>query len=207
MTPAGKRCATALLCTLIGRVPSVRAEDPAVVVVRAYNTYGVPASQLKTAERTVRGLLESTGIAATWRGCRVTHDDQNPLADPCDDRVAVNEVIVRIVASVEGLPGFALGYSYVDAAHGRGTLATVYADRVTVLSETLQADTGVMLGRAVAHEIGHLLLGSQSHSALGLMRGMWTRDTMLENRVDDWRFTPQQAVDLRAAAGARRPPH
>ncbi len=36
----------------------------------------------------------------------------------------------------------------------------------------------VILGHAAAHEIGHLLLGSNSHSPQGLMRARWSRQDL-----------------------------
>ena len=57
----------------------------------------------------------------------------------------------------------------------------------------------------MVHEIGHLLLGNQLHAAAGLMRGVWSRDALLADVADDWRFSPGQAADLKAAAEARRP--
>ena len=37
---------------------------------------------------------------------------------------------------------------------------------------------GQILGHAVAHEIGHLLMGTNSHSSRGLMRGNWNVDEL-----------------------------
>jgi hypothetical protein len=39
---------------------------------------------------------------------------------------------------------------------------------------------GQILGHAVAHEIGHLLMGTNSHSSRGLMRGNWKVDALHE---------------------------
>jgi hypothetical protein len=124
--------------------------------------------------------------------------------DPCAESLAANELIVRIVG---GLPAKAftdaLGYSYVDPFSGTGALATVLADRIGRLADSLAIDAGTILGRAMAHEIGHLLLGSQAHSPLGVMRSFWLRQTFFEPGVDDWRFTPQQVTAMRAAALGR----
>jgi hypothetical protein len=83
--------------------------------------------------------------------------------------------------------------------------ATEFADRVATLAATLETDASVVLGRAVAHEVGHLLMGTQAHSASGLMRATCSNETILANRVDDWGFSAQEASDMRAAADARRP--
>jgi hypothetical protein len=204
-TPLRVRCATSVLCTTIVFAQAAKGAEPTPVILRTYNTFGVNADELRSAERVVEGLLGSIGIRSTWRTCRIAQRPTEPLADACMDPVAGNELIVRIVASVDDDPtAYRLGFSYVDPVRGTGTLATVFADRVATLAATLETAAGVVLGRAVAHEIGHLLMG-QAHSANGLMRAIWSNETILADRVDDWAFSAQQASEMRAAAVARRP--
>jgi hypothetical protein len=195
-----------VLCTTVAFVQLAKGAEPKPVILRTYNSFGVSAEELRGAERVVEGLLDSVGIHAIWRSCRIAQRATEPLADACMDPVAANELIVRIVASVDDdKAAYRLGFSYVDPVHGMGTLATVFADRVATLAATLETDAGVVLGRAVAHEIGHLLMGTQVHSASGLMRATWSNETILANRLDDWGFSAQQASEMRAAADARRP--
>jgi hypothetical protein len=56
-----------------------------------------------------------------------------------------------------------------------------------------------LLGRAIAHEIGHLLLRSNAHAESGLMREVWTAEQVVRNRREDWTFSPGQSGDLRTA--------
>ena len=50
---------------------------------------------------------------------------------------------------------------------------------------TASALADVLLGRAMAHEIGHLLLGANSHSLNGIMRGHWSvHEFRLNARID-----------------------
>jgi hypothetical protein len=54
----------------------------------------------------------------------------------------------------------------------------------------------VVLGRTMAHELGHVLLGANSHSAAGLMRAKFGwRDLTLESA--QFLFDPKQAAQLR----------
>jgi len=50
----------------------------------------------------------------------------------------------------------------------------------------------------LAHEIGHQLLGSNDHSARGLMRETWTADELTRNRPEDWQFSSAQRAALHA---------
>jgi hypothetical protein len=111
-----------------------------------------------------------------------------------------SEVIVRIVRAPRAITDVeVLGYSHVDAYLRQGTLATVFADRVRALAAALRIDTGALLGRAITHEIGHLLLGSLDHSPEGLMRGHWSKD----GRAEEWFFSAAQAAQIRAALASR----
>jgi hypothetical protein len=202
-------CAAGMLSLLAASTTT--AGPTTAVIVRAYNTYGVSSLDIRTAARTVKRLLAIIPIDMKWRNCRVVGDPVATPVDECNDPVARNEVIVRVVRAMgPPEPDAPLGDSLIDPVLGSGTLATIYADRVLALSGSLDVDRGTLLGRAVAHEIGHLLLGSRRHSESGLMRGLWSRHTLLENRGGDWLFTYQQGLAMQSALDARllaRPAH
>jgi hypothetical protein len=77
-----------------------------------------------------------------------------------------------------------------------GTLATVFTDRIAWLAALSRAKYTDLLGRAVAHEIGHLLIGTNEHSASGLMRAIWTAAELTRNDRDDWLFTTDDRARL-----------
>src|SRR6185503_14952467 len=60
-------------------------------------------------------------------------------------------------------------------------IAKVYPDRVASLARGAGADPADLLARAIAHEIGHLLMGNSRHSARGLMRAVWSREELRRN--------------------------
>jgi hypothetical protein len=62
---------------------------------------------------------------------------------------------------------------------------------------------GQILGHAIAHEIGHLLLNQQVHSAHGIMRGEWSLEDFRDVTYGKFLFTPPQAEFLRADARRR----
>jgi len=67
------------------------------------------------------------------------------------------------------------------------------------LARRAQYPRASLLGRAIAHEIGHLLLRSNAHTESGLMREVWTAEQVVRNRREDWTFSPDQNGDLRNA--------
>jgi hypothetical protein len=60
-----------------------------------------------------------------------------------------------------------------------------------------------MLGCAIAHEVGHLLLGPSSHSAGGIMRGEWGPKELQLALMGKLLFASQQSKLIRAEARRR----
>ena len=66
-----------------------------------------------------------------------------------------------------------------------------------------QVSMAQLLGHAIPHELGHLLLNQQLHSAHGIMRGGWGVTEMRDAAYETLLFTPQQAEVLRAEVRRR----
>ena len=54
-----------------------------------------------------------------------------------------------------------------------------------------------------SHEIGHLLLGLNAHSASGIMQAEWRREQLNRILKNQLVFTPAQAKIMRAEAAIR----
>jgi len=113
------------------------------------------------------------------------------------------EIVMRVIVAPPVLPFGSLGFSVVDVERRTGTLATVFVDRVRALSALAGADSGLLLGRAMAHEIGHLLLGTTHHADRGLMRGLWTTIDLQKEQPWDWVLSREDGVRMRRALDAR----
>ena len=57
-----------------------------------------------------------------------------------------------------------------------------------------------LLGRSLAHEIGHVLLNTREHAATGLMRGRVRADDVLRDPPSSYTLAPQQRARLFAHA-------
>jgi hypothetical protein len=175
------------------------------LVVRIYDNVGVPAGEMASARAAAEGILEHTGIGVTWREC-VSGERQGHRAYPACQvlgPLAPAEIIVRVVAAPPGHAAGSLGFSIVDLQQRSGTLATVFADRVHALSALGGTDRGQLLGRAMAHEIGHLLLGTTQHADRGLMRGVWTTIDLQKDRPWDWALSSEEGVVMRRTLATR----
>jgi hypothetical protein len=58
--------------------------------------------------------------------------------------------------------------------------------------------TAIILGHAMAHELGHLLLGMNSHSRDGLMRAQWNRGDLAEAVRGNLLFSAQESTRMRS---------
>jgi len=162
------------------------------LTVRIYDFAAVDSPTRSTAIDEARAIIADAGVNTSWHDCA---HNETCAPEPGD-------LIVRIVrengpASVEWRQ--ALGYSVVDPARGAGTLATIYINRVENSARHAGADLSLLLGRAVAHEVGHLVLHTNEHGVQGLMRPIWTEQEMARNAHDDWVFALPDRRQIRAA--------
>jgi hypothetical protein len=162
--------------------------------VRIYDSVGVPPADLTRARISVGAILASAGIEPIWRPCHVA---------PCIGPVKPHEVVLRLVRSGPSSAKESLGFSVIDVSHRSGSVATIYLDRVDALAIDSAVDPGELLGRAIAHEIGHLLIGSPSHPRAGLMRAVWGSGELRRRLPSDWVFSSREAAELRRQLTAR----
>ena len=180
------------------RTPASSAVIDDSLLVRIYDNAGILASELTSALRTTHDILRRADLIVDWVQCRARRD--GPVPAVCDQPLSTSDVVVRLIEGSDKETGErrALGYSLFDS-NGISGFATVYVDRVDWLARRAQYARAPLLGRAIAHEIGHLLLRSNAHTDTGLMREVWTAEQVLRNRREDWTFSPDQNGDIRNA--------
>ena len=147
--------------------------------IRIYDSLHNRAVTLASARAVAGAILTDGGVpAVSWRDC----------SSGCADPVRGRELLVRIMRAPAGVPAGSLGCAVVDLRTGAGTLATIYGDRVRGVAARTGVAEATLLGRAIAHEIGHLLLGTSQHAASGLMRAQWSDRELRNNLAADWTF-------------------
>jgi hypothetical protein len=179
------------------RTPASAVIDDSLLV-RIYDNAGVLDGELASALRTTHDILRRADLGVDWVQCRARRD--GPVPAVCDQPLSSGDVVVRLIEGSDKESGErrALGYSLFNES-GVSGFATIYVDRVDWLARRAQYPRAPLLGRAIAHEIGHLLLRSNAHTDSGLMREVWTAEQVVRNRREDWIFSPDQNGDLRNA--------
>jgi hypothetical protein len=175
------------------------------IVVR---TYTQPAAEgdIGSARRTASAILGRADIEAEWLECALPAPSTGAVADACNRPPRWNELLVRIVSAGTSdgrLDVSTLGFAFVDLDAGGGSLATIYADRVRSKANEAGVDAAELLGRTIAHEVGHLLLGTNRHSRDGLMRASWSRADLRRNRTTQWLFGGRESEVMRRRIAVR----
>ena len=198
------------------------------LIVRLYDNGTLSDVDRDVAVTTASEILLASNIPTTWPECRprpprppsppsaTPEPSAAPAALACERPMHPSEIAVRIVRGTSGpshprtvAPShsrdLSLGYSLVEPGKDSGALATIYLDRVEWVAWNSGADPRIVLGRAIAHEIGHLLLGTNKHADAGLMRALWSRQTLERDHATDWLFTIAEGEAMLRALARRTP--
>jgi hypothetical protein len=167
------------------------AQDGGSVVLKVLvdNDAGVSADVLGWARKETTRLFGTIDVEVAWLDPRAVH-----RGDAADLRaVIVAQLVGREMTDRMHAAATALGISAGTA------LATMFYDRIEELSFPRDPkDMGCLLGHVMAHEIGHLLLRSRSHSASGIMHPRL--DVQLARRGMLF-FSSSEARQIRATLG------
>ena len=190
------------------------------VVIRVYGNATIDDAMRADAIRTAAEVVAEAGVRADWHDCTAS-----ATGGHCDRPRNARGLIVRLMPAFQSgtiaprgavetrhnpdASGLILGWAVVEASSGAGALATIFMDRVQAIVTRTNVPPALLLGRAIAHEVGHLLLGTSSHSRSGLMRGVWTDEELALDRPSDWLFASSDRHTLSANgtadAGPRAP--
>jgi hypothetical protein len=172
---------------------------PLKFTMRVYNYAHLPSWTLERTRKETTQIFGEVGIDPVWVDCP-TSDKEIQQFQRCLDRLGPADVVVKIIPRFQSknegfrdtLFGFAAGFQI-----------TVVFSRVEEVAKDAEASRPQILAVAIAHEIGHILLGPNSHSPTGIMRSQWTEEEFRNSARQAFRFTPEQAERLQAGLLAR----
>jgi hypothetical protein len=150
--------------------------------VHVYDQAQVPRGVLHQGTVEAMRLFRAAGIQITWnqpvveapedRGLDMSEESSPTFRSPDERPYLVVRLVRGMPASaVPGALGFALPFAHT------GAQVCLFYDRVEALTRSANAASYVILGHALAHEIGHVLLGSSEHTTSGLMQARWSPAT------------------------------
>jgi len=183
-----------LLPSVVGAAPDTHS-TPVSLTVSIFNDAGVPAAVLQQAESRARGVLSDAGVSLTWLDCGVPGHWRAELG--CQAIAFPTHFSVRLVAGRKAVSDDTFGQSYLNK-RGEGSYANVYVTPLSSAKALSLIKEGDLLGYVVAHELGHLLLGKESHSAGGLMRARWEVAELQEGSRGNLLFSRGEAEKIRS---------
>jgi hypothetical protein len=133
--------------------------------VQVYNLAGVPEGTLVQAEETAASIFHNAGIKLLWADCSSLHKEiEHRVCSTIESApVVIIKILPQVMAERSGIPQRKFGAAVPP------NLAFILFDRV----EKITRDTGFsrprVLGHIMAHELGHLMLPAETHSAHGIM--------------------------------------
>ena len=170
------------------------------LTVRVVDYVNLQASRRSQAEATAKRILGQAGVMADFVECFSGGDAiPNPA---CTTVPGPTNLVLRIAQPRFALDREQFGYALITPEGG--VYITVFINPEIRKATVGILSDGVLLGHAIAHEIGHLLLGTNSHSPSGIMK------PVLRHADEEWMakggllvFNASQARIMRSAVIAR----
>jgi hypothetical protein len=181
------------------------------LTVQINNQAGFEQVTVLNAEEIVTGIFRELGMQVAWLAA---DDPGNPPAGLRADspRPDLRINLVAIKPAAMGGHNDEVGLAGLPGGGRPGFLAWVFAPTLERIIDDVQYLTpirvrtrlqAVLLGHVIAHEMGHLLMGSAEHSDWGLMTLGWDLRKVRLGCTGRLRFSPEQAARIRAVVEVR----
>jgi hypothetical protein len=169
------------------------------ITIRVNNYAQASRASLGEAKRETGRILGTAGVRIAWLDCRVG-PSTIALQNPCQGPLKIGEFMLRILSQQKQNTSRERVFGFANAP----ALASVYYNyALHAQNDHAKFEAHVLLGCVIAHEIGHLLLGAEGHSADGIMQPHLGPKQVRQAITRTLMFTSRQSKLLRAAARRR----
>ena len=165
------------------------------VVVAIHDTASVAQDDLTAARTLTASVFARAGVNIKWTA--------NFACASGGDAPFCIQVLLR-PRNRESAPGPRRVMGTALASDPGRAVLSLYFDAVTAVALGYGMPRGDVLGLALTHEMGHVLLPPPSHAATGIMQPSWEGDDIRHVLAGDAAFTDVQALALRARLASRR---
>lgn len=179
--------AVLLLGTLATAESGQKARPRITVLIN--NTARVSESILAASESEAAAVFRVAGIKVEFAEC----NGQITMQNICSQVPGVDQFVVHMVATGRTSSDSVFGVAFLGE-NGTGKYCDVFFDRIERANQNFGSGVPALMGTVMAHELGHLLLGSQSHSSQGIMRAVWDVRSLQGIGIGRFLFTRKQAV-------------
>ena len=152
------------------------------------NDAHVADDTLDEARRVVSEIYSQAGLTLSW------------CSDDCTVTIALRP---RASDDTARRAKDAMGYT-PGGGEARGRLAFVLINRVNEIADGYSTARSIVLGAAIAHELGHLLI-SKEHTNTGIMKAYLNQSDFRKARKGELRLTAEQARHIRNSSARVAP--
>jgi len=163
------------------------------ITILVYHQEGLSPRTLAAGEQQAAVILRKAGIETRWSDCSAGIKKTD---DGCRQLDVPAQFVVRIVPEPFGPTDTVFGVAFLGI-DGTGKYSDVFWDRCEGMRRDSGVNSATLLGTVAAHEIGHLLLGSNAHSAIGIMAPHWEAEQLRHAGMGSLLFTPEQSARMR----------
>ena len=191
---SNRSCSILLLFLALTVNAKTLTAQSSAVQVEVYDYADLKPGSLHSVVALTQQILAGAGLSVQVKLCR------GSLAVSCDGQSGLSRNLeVRVVAggskTKDSVLRSPLGQSMAD--HQGGTYASIFMERIQDAAAEANVPWDTVLAYAVAHEVGHLLLGADAHTPRGLMKGNWDRKDYEAMNQRQFHFIEGQAHGTR----------
>lgn len=186
-----RHCIGTLVLFCAGVVAATSQAQKTDVTVLVFDDAAAGAVGVGQAGREVERIYGAAGIRLLWIDC-----SHAPVRDLCRVSSAHNQLVLHIIHNGKASSDTIFGVAFIGT-EGWGKYADIFFDRVRQGRRESGVDIPQLLGAVAAHELGHLLMGSHSHSWLGVMTPVWQAETLRAVNMGTLFFTSEQATVMK----------
>lgn len=159
--------------------------------IHLYNDAGVSAKIVLQAKDRASEIFRQAGVITKWYDC-----SPKTASVPGCDSLEPDTISIRIRRDTGQIGEGIFGAAFLGN-DGHGQYADIFFDRIRRLSEDWKVSLPALFGYIVVHEIGHLLLGPNAHTWLGIMKASWTHEQLEKiGRGELW-FSDKESKAMR----------
>ena len=165
------------------------------VPVKLFNDAAVSKAVLNSAAGDAAWILKSACVEVVWIACLpVSRSNMSPCAAPFG-ALELHMLPGPLTTDFHG-DTMGIAMPHLDV----GDRAAVFVSRVRATAARYPELVGVgdVMGCVIAHEIGHLLLHSNSHSGEGIMRADFRQSDLIKGVQRQLVFTPAERETIQS---------
>jgi Zn-dependent protease with chaperone function len=162
------------------------------ITIVIYHADAVPPAELQRAETLATAIFRQAGIETAWR--TATRDDLAPRPP----EIPLHLLPVHPITLTHETSGYAV-------LMGNASYAGVSCPAVRASAASLEAEPSTVMGAVIAHELGHILLGTRDHATSGVMVTHLGAREIHEAQRGELQFLRSEARRIRAEVLRRAP--